>query len=63
MIPKIREAFNAGFREEFYENLKNDIDKTLGEPAAFRISETPAFIPKEVKKEVFEACEAIIDQL
>ncbi len=63
MIPKIREAFNAGFREEYYQNLKNYIAETFGEPAAFRISETPVFITKEVKKEVFAACEAIIEQL
>lgn len=63
MIPKIRKAFNANFKQEYYENLKDDIDKTFGEPAAFRISETPVFIDKEIKKEVFDACDAIIDQL
>ena len=63
MIPKIREAFNENFREEFYTNLQNEIEETLGERCTFRVSETPVFISKKVKKEVFAACDAIIEQL
>ena len=63
MIQKIREAFNAGFKEEYYENLQKEISETLGEACAFRISETPVFIGKELKKEVFSTCDAIIQQL
>lgn len=63
MISKIREQFNAGFKEEFYENLKKEIVDTYGEGTAFRSSETPIFISKKVKNEIFDACESIIDQL
>ena len=63
MIPKIREEFNATFKESYYENLLKHIEETYKEPSAFRISETPVFISKEVKKEVEAACTAIIEQL
>ncbi|MEB8346203.1 hypothetical protein OO010_09100 [Flavobacteriaceae bacterium KMM 6898] len=63
MIQKVREAFNEDFKQEYYDNLKNDLAQTFGEPCAFRISETPFFIGKELKKEVFDACDSIIEQL
>ncbi len=63
MIPKIREEFNATFKESYYENLLKHIEETYKEPSAFRISETPVFISKEVKKEVEAACTSIIEQL
>tara|TARA_R110002012_G_scaffold253330_1_gene432351 strand:+ start:15366 stop:16562 length:1197 start_codon:yes stop_codon:yes gene_type:complete len=63
MIPKIREAFNQNFKEEFYENVQKDIVAAFGEPTAFRLSETPVFISKELKTKVFDACDAILEQL
>ncbi|MEJ1221408.1 hypothetical protein [Sediminicola sp. 1XM1-17] len=63
MIEKVREAFNEHFKQENYENLKNDLAQIVGEPCAFRISETPFFISKKLKKEVFDACDAIVEQL
>lgn len=63
MIPKIREAFNTNFKQEYYENLLQHIEETYLEPSAFRISETPVFIDKALKKKVFSACDAIIEQL
>ena len=63
MISKIRDNFNSGFKQEYYENLLHHITDTFLEPSAFRISETPVFIDKALKKELFSACDAIIDQL
>ena len=63
MIKEVREVFNTNFKQEYYENLQNEIEKTLGERCAFRISETPIFISKEIKNKVFDACEAILDQI
>ena len=63
MIPKIREEFNATYKEVYYNNLLKHIVDTFKEPSAFRISETPVFISKAVKKVVEEACDAIISQL
>ena len=63
MIPKIREEFNATFKESYYEDLLQHIVDTYKEPSAFRISETPVFISKAVKNEVEAACKSIIEQL
>ncbi|WP_281541711.1 hypothetical protein [Maribacter aestuarii] len=63
MITKIREQFNADFKEEYYENLKKEIVDTYGEGTAFRLSETPIFVSKDVKNQIFDACESIIAQL
>ena len=63
MIEKARRAFNNGYKEEYYENLQKEISDAMGEACSFRISETPVFISREVKKEIFSACEAIIEQL
>lgn len=63
MIPKIREAFNATFKQSYYENLLQHIIDRYKEPSAFRISETPVFISKAVKEELEAACSAIIEQL
>ena len=63
MISKIREQFNQGFKDEYYENLKKEVVDTYGEGTAFRLSETPIFISKNVKNQIFDACESIINQL
>jgi len=63
MIPHLRKAFNDSFKEEFYEGIKKDAIEDFGETSAFRISETPVFIPKALKKTLFDACDSIIDQL
>ncbi len=63
MIPKVREAFNAGFKQEYYESLQRQVLLTFGEHCPFRISETPVFISREVKEMVMEACDSIIDQI
>ena len=63
MIPKVRNAFNDNYKEDYYTNLKQDVADTLGEACAFRISETPVFLSKDIKKKVFTACNSILDQV
>ncbi|MDY7396638.1 hypothetical protein UMM65_15415 [Aureibaculum sp. 2210JD6-5] len=63
MIPNFRNAFNSNYKEEYYEKLQLDVADTFGEECAFRISETPVFIDRELKSKIFDACNAIIDQL
>jgi hypothetical protein len=63
MIDQVREAFNRGFKQEYYEGLQKEVLSTFGEPCAFRISETPVFIDREMKKKVFDACDSILQQL
>lgn len=63
MISEIRKKFNDGFKQEYYQDLLAHIVDTFKEPSAFRISETPVFIPKSLKEEIFSACDAIINQV
>jgi hypothetical protein len=63
MIPERREAFNKGFKQAYYEDLQKYVTQTFGEPCAFRISETPVFISKDIKEKVLEASASILDQI
>ncbi len=63
MIPERREAFNKGFKQSYYEDLQKYVAQTLGESCAFRISETPVFISKDIKEKVLEASASILDQI
>lgn len=63
MISKVRKTFNENYKEEYYEKLQLDIKDALGEACTFRISETPVFITKDLKKKIFDACGSILDQL
>lgn len=60
MIPANRKAFNAQFTEEKYQNLLNDIVETYKYKPAFKICETPAFIPKQLKERLVTACDDIM---
>src|SRR6202453_4784546 len=46
MIPALREAFNDRFRSETYERFLKSLAESAGAPIAFRVSETPCFLPK-----------------
>lgn len=63
MIKDIREAFNSGYREGYYKALLDDVVRSFGEQAAFRIAETPVFIPRSMQQKIFDACDAILEQL
>ena len=46
MIPALREAFNRNFRPETYQQFLQNLEASAGAPIAFRVSETPCFLPK-----------------
>lgn len=46
MIPALREAFNQNFRAETYQQFLKNLEASAGTPIAFRVSETPCFLPK-----------------
>ena len=46
MIPALREAFNDRFLPESYERFLKSLAESAGAPIAFRVSETPCFLPK-----------------
>ncbi len=60
MIPANRKAFNAQFTEEKYQTLLNDIIESYNYKPAFKICETPAFIPKALKERLVTACNDVM---
>ena len=63
MISSYRERFNRTFREETYRQMLDWITRQHGHRAPFKISETPVFVPLDLRRQLFEACEAITDVL
>ena len=61
MESKNRQLFNSQFTVEKYHEMQNQIAKTFDYAPTFRIAETPVFIDENLKKQLFEACDQIID--
>lgn len=59
MIPQLRQRFNAAFTPEKYQALLHTINTEFGEPATFRVAETPVFIPKYLKNKLIQGVEDI----
>lgn len=63
MIPTLRKQFNASFTPEKYRQFLSRIDDVCGTHVAFRLCETPCFIPKELLEKLSRAGEELIRQL
>src|SRR5260221_4970413 len=61
MIKELREQFNQKFTEEKYKGFLKGLDSKHPGDIAFRVAETPIFIPKDFTKKMIDACEAIVD--
>lgn len=59
MIPKYRQAFNANFTPEKYQEFLQELGKGFPE-IPFRVAETPVFIPAALKEKLVAAGEEII---
>ncbi|UPT70518.1 MAG: hypothetical protein M0D53_15785 [Flavobacterium sp. JAD_PAG50586_2] len=58
---KYRQLFNDNFSVEKYENLIKDITSEFDYEVTFRIGESPFFIRNELKEQLLEGCNQIID--
>ena len=63
MIPALREAFNRNFRPEIYQRFLKDLEASAGAPIAFRVSETPCFLPKALLDQMAEYGRDLVLQL
>ena len=63
MIPALRDAFNASFRQERYLAMLDDLNRAVACPADFRISETPLFLSEDLTRRLLEACDQVLDQV
>jgi hypothetical protein len=63
MIPALREAFNRNFLPETYHQLLKKLSASAGTPIAFRVSETPCFLPKSLLDQMAEYGRDLVLQL
>lgn len=60
MIPAIRQSYNQHFDQAKYQAFLQAITEDAGIAPAFRIAETPVFIPAALTTQLVQACEEII---
>lgn len=63
MIPAIRQQFNESFTPVKYDAMIEEIHKDFPNQLDFRVAETPVFVPKELKINLLQACNDIIEVL
>lgn len=61
MIPKYRQLFNDSFTTQKYQEFQDDIASDFDYLPTFRMAETPFFISNELKQQLLEGCQDVID--
>ena len=61
MVSKLRNDYNAAFTPAKYQAFLKEINEKHQHTPAFRVSETPIFVPNDLKDKLLEACEEIMD--
>ena len=61
MYSNYRQLFNQNFTEEKYTNFIQDVSNDFDYKVTFRIGETPFFIPNELKEQLIEGCNQVIN--
>jgi hypothetical protein len=61
MNPKYRQLFNDNFTVAKYDAMQDDITSDFDYKVTFRIGETPFFISNELKKQLLEGCQEVIN--
>lgn len=61
MNTNYRNQFNQAFSVEKYNAMQDDITADFDYKVTFRIGETPFFIPNELKEQLLEGCQQVID--
>ena len=59
MHKEARRRYNASFTPEKYDAFLNEVNTAYGEACTFRVSETPVFVPRELKAQLLRAVEDI----
>ena len=63
MIAARRVPFNAGFRDDRYQEFLQELEARCGVPVGFRVSETPCFFAAALIERLAAEAETMIDQL
>ncbi|RPD39818.1 hypothetical protein [Chitinophaga barathri] len=61
MIPSIRQAYNQQFTPARYADLLASLTVETGVTPAFRVAETPVFVPKALQEQLIAAGDAVIE--
>lgn len=61
MISKYRQLFNDSFSEKKYHEFKDDIASDFDYMPTFRMAESPFFISNELKQQLLEGCQDVIN--
>jgi hypothetical protein len=54
MLHAIRQQYNAAFTEAKYHAFMQTVDAAFGEAVTFRVSETPVFVPQNLKQQLLQ---------
>ncbi|MGH9420838.1 MAG: hypothetical protein ACRD3J_12750, partial [Thermoanaerobaculia bacterium] len=63
MDPRFRSLFNAQITPERYDWYSRDLANRVSCPFAFRLAESPVFLPDDFKARIVDAAQAIVTQL
>src|SRR5262249_28520353 len=63
MIPSLRRTYNASYTEEKFAGYRRRMEKRGGMEIPFRLAESPAFLPHELRDAMVEASLEIFRQL
>jgi len=63
MHPEHRAAFNAAFSDDLYRRYVRLLEEKTGSAFGFRLTETPVFLPEDLKGRLATAATEIVDQL
>ncbi|SFD64443.1 Uncharacterized conserved protein, circularly permuted ATPgrasp superfamily [Chitinophaga sp. CF118] len=61
MIPSLRTYYNQYFTQQHYQDFLNGMAKEAGEAPAFKVAETPVFVPGQLTAKLIQACEEIVN--
>jgi hypothetical protein len=61
MVQNYRELFNKSFDKSIYQSFLEDIQSDFDYLPTFRVAETPFFISDELKSQLLEGCQQLID--
>lgn len=61
MVANHRGRYNNSFSEERYRMFLDDVAKENGHQPPFRIAESPIFIGQDLKRQIYDACDAITE--
>ena len=63
MVPELREEFNRNYTPQKYQAFLDSLAKVCGTPIAFRVSETPCFLPKALLDQMVQYGRELVMQL